>query len=70
MLDLAAVRATDFTKPRPGLIDPAACPACALVKTLGAEVADAGDPELAVQWVELASLHAELGHPWDRRLDR
>ncbi|MFE3180060.1 hypothetical protein ACFXKR_04035 [Streptomyces violascens] len=60
----------DFAKPRPGLIDPGACPACALVKTLGAEVADTGDPELAARWVELDSLHAELGHPWDRRLAR
>uniref|UniRef100_A0AAU2VC89 Uncharacterized protein n=1 Tax=Streptomyces sp. NBC_00003 TaxID=2903608 RepID=A0AAU2VC89_9ACTN len=70
MLDLAAVSATDFTKPRPGLIDPAACPACALVKMIGIEVADTGDPDLAVQWIELAAIHAELGHPWDRRLAR
>ncbi|MER0445632.1 hypothetical protein ABR738_13865 [Streptomyces sp. Edi4] len=67
VLDLAAVRATDFMKPRPGPIDPRSCPACALVKSIAIEAAETRDRELTIQWVELASTHAQLGHPWDRR---
>ncbi|WP_406508211.1 hypothetical protein [Streptomyces sp. NBC_00212] len=67
MLDPAAWDVADFTKPRPGRVDPKTCPACARVKTLGIEAAEIGAPELAAEWVELAYVHAELGHPWDHR---
>ncbi|MFG2716814.1 hypothetical protein ACGFW5_00680 [Streptomyces sp. NPDC048416] len=70
MLDLAAVRATDFTKPRPGPIDPKVCPACALVRAIAVEAVESDDRALAGQWVELARTHAELGHPWDTRWRR
>ncbi|KOU53143.1 hypothetical protein [Streptomyces sp. WM6378] len=67
MLDPAAWDVAEFTKPRPGRVDPKTCPACARVKSLGIEAAESGDPELAADWVELAYAHAELGHPWDHR---
>ncbi|MET9361990.1 hypothetical protein ABZX93_13845 [Streptomyces sp. NPDC006632] len=68
VLNPAAVRATDFMRPRPGPIDPRSCPACALVKSIAIEAAETSDRELAVQWVELASMHARLGHPRDPRV--
>lgn len=69
-LNLDAGELAEFTRPRPGAVDPQVCAECALIKLLAVEVVAADSRELAARWVELAHRHAELGHPWDRRLAR
>ncbi|MFD9631718.1 hypothetical protein [Streptomyces violascens] len=69
-LNLDAGQLAEFTRPRPGAVDPRACAECALIKLLAVEVVAADSRVLAARWVELAYRHAELGHPWDRRLAR
>ncbi|MFE4867884.1 hypothetical protein [Streptomyces sp. NPDC056682] len=69
-LNLDAGELAEFTRPRPGAVDPRACAECALIKLLAVEVVAADSRELAARWIELAYRHAELGHPWDQRLVR
>ncbi|MFD7019600.1 hypothetical protein [Streptomyces sp. NPDC059928] len=69
-LNLEAGEIAEFARPRPGAVDPRACAECALIKLLAVEVVAADSRVLAARWIELAYRHAELGHPWDRRLAR
>ncbi|MFG3284969.1 hypothetical protein [Streptomyces sp. NPDC048111] len=69
-LDLAALHATDFGRPRPGTIDPRTCPACAMIVSLLYEAAATSSTDLLSSCAELGALHALLGHPWDHRPER
>ncbi|MFJ2407133.1 hypothetical protein ACIOUE_38200 [Streptomyces xanthochromogenes] len=66
----ATIEITDFSKPRAGPIGPEACPACAVIAKIMAEVRDIKDPELLSMCVELGTRHIAVGHPWDFSTER
>ncbi len=70
MLDLDALRTTDFRRPRPDPAGPGRCPACAMVVEIIKEVCASRDPALLEVCVELGFVHAVVGHPWDRSEER
>ncbi|MFC4957114.1 hypothetical protein ACFPFX_12525 [Streptomyces mauvecolor] len=62
VLDLAALDAMDFSASRPGGVDPDSCPACAMVVKIAIEAAATKDEELALQSLELGTIHAMVSH--------